>query len=204
MKRLLTLSLLAAATGASASTAQAAPVAASTTPTSVQATTKARPYIAGGAVGSVAGVVAISTSDEYCTGAVIAPRVVLTAAHCLQGVSNTSSIRVRLEGLGQNLGVSHGYIAPGFNAALHQNDAAVLILKSPAKVAALQVVRTEPLPGTAATITGYGQRTYTSAIARNAYSADTIIQSFASCQVTGLASAVPCPVRTSALELSVV
>jgi secreted trypsin-like serine protease len=193
MKRLLALSFLAAAMLVPASLAQATSVPGSPTPTSVHATAQVHNYIAGGAVGSVPGVVAIATSSGYCTGAVIAPRIVLTAAHCLEDVSNASSIRVRFDHTQQNLGVSRYYRAPGFNPATHENDAAVLILKSRSKAPALKLARAEPPAGTGAMITGYGQHTYTSGVARVAYSADTTIQSFAACQASWaeFGSAVP-------------
>jgi secreted trypsin-like serine protease len=150
--------------------------------TNLPATTNLRNDIAGGAVGSVPGVAAIDTFSQDCTGSVIAPRIVLTAAHCLDGVATPSSIAIRLADTNQNLAISHYYRAPGFNDQSHQNDAAVLILKSPSRTPALGVVSTEPAAGTAATITGYGQHTYTSAISQVAYSASTTVQSFAACQ----------------------
>jgi secreted trypsin-like serine protease len=138
--------------------------------------------VAGGAVGSVAGVVAITTSSEYCTGAIIAPKVVLTAAHCLQGAGSAAYIRVRPNHTHQNLGVSQYYLAPGFNAKSHYDDAAILILKTPSRAPALPVARSEPTVGSGAMITGYGQQTYSSGATTVAYSADTIIQSSAYCQ----------------------
>src|SRR6202046_2384899 len=102
MKRLLALSFLAATMLVPASLAQAV----SPAPASGHGTTTVHTDIAGGAVGSVPGVVAIATSSGYCTGAVIAPRIVLTAAHCLAGVTKASTIRVRFDHAHQNLGVS--------------------------------------------------------------------------------------------------
>ena len=138
--------------------------------------------VAGGAAGSVAGVVAITTSSEYCTGAMIAPKVVLTAAHCLEGTHGTAGIRVRPGYTHQNLGVSRYYLAPGFNSTSSYNDAAILVLRSPSTAPALPVASSEPAAGSGATITGYGQQTYTSGATAVAYSADTIIQSVAYCQ----------------------
>jgi secreted trypsin-like serine protease len=173
MKRLLTLSFLTAAVLVPAQAALAA------SPPETPAT---HTYIAGGAVGSVPGVVAVSTFSENCTGAVIAPKVVLTAAHCLNDVLDKGTIRVLLDHTHQNLGVSAYYTAPGYDSETHYDDAAVLILKSPSKEPALQVVSREPLAGTGAMITGYGQQTYASAVTSVAYHANTTIQSFASCQ----------------------
>jgi secreted trypsin-like serine protease len=149
--------------------------------------------VAGGAVGSVAGVVAITTSSEYCTGSMIAPTVVLTAAHCLERAGKVASIQVRADDTHQNLQVSHYYLAPGFNPTSHFNDAAVLILKSPSQSPVLSVASSEPAAGSGATITGYGQQTYTSGATTAAYSGATIIQSIAYCEGiwAGFGDAVP-------------
>jgi secreted trypsin-like serine protease len=193
MKRTLLLSSLTAALLVPAPLALATSANAQTTSASVHATTNMHADIAGGAVGSVPGVVEISTSSQYCTGAVIAPKIVLTAAHCLEDVGTTSSIRVRVNGTKQRLAVTRYVRAPGFNPTSHVNDAAILILKSPAHTPALRVLGAEPAAGTGATITGYGQHTYTSTVARVAYSADTTVQSLASCQAAWaqFGSAVP-------------
>jgi secreted trypsin-like serine protease len=193
MKRTLLLASLTAALLVPAPLALAASATAQPTSTSVHATTNMHAEIAGGAVGSVPGVVEITTFSQYCTGAVIAPKIVLTAAHCLEDVGNKSSIGVRLNGTHQNLGVARYIRAPGFNSTTHENDAAVLILKSPVKTPALQVLGVEPVAGTGATITGYGQHTYTSTVAHVAYSADTTVQSLAACQAVWaqFGSAVP-------------
>jgi secreted trypsin-like serine protease len=182
MKRPLLLGSLTAALLVPAPLALAASATAQPTPKVARASTNMHTDIAGGAVGSVSGVVAITTFSQYCTGALIAPRIVLTAAHCVDDVTNPSTIGVRPNQTSQSLGVSRFYRAPGYNPATHDNDAAVLILNSPAKVRALGLVSAEPAAGTAARITGYGQHTYTSGIAHVAYSADTTVQSLSACQ----------------------
>ena len=138
--------------------------------------------VAGGAVGSVAGVVAITTSSEHCSGSLIAARIVLTAAHCLEDPGSPAGIRVRLNHAHQTLGVSRYYLAPDFDPTSHFDDAAVLILKTPSRGPVLSVARSEPAAGSGATITGYGQLTYTSGATTAARSAATIIQTLAYCQ----------------------
>jgi secreted trypsin-like serine protease len=191
MKRTLLLGSLTAALLVPAPLALTA--SATAQPSVAQASTSLHAEIAGGAVGTVPGVVAITTFSQYCTGSLIAPRIVLTAAHCLDDVTNPSTIGVRPNQTNQNLGVSRFYRAPGYNPATHDDDAAVLILKSPAKVRALGLMSAEPAAGTAAKITGYGQHTYTSGISHVAYSADTTVQSLSACQAVWAeyGSAVP-------------
>jgi secreted trypsin-like serine protease len=149
--------------------------------------------VAGGTVGSVAGVVAITTASEHCSGSLIAPRVVLTAAHCLEDAGATADISVRPVDTHRPLGVVRFYLAPNFNRTTLFDDAAVLILKSPSSEPVLSVARSEPATGSGATITGYGQLTYTSGATTAAHSAETIIQSLVYCQGiwAGLGDTVP-------------
>ena len=192
MKRTLLLSTLIAALLVPAPALAASGSARSIT-TSGHVSTDMHTQIAGGAVGSVPGVVAISTASQYCTGAVIAPKIVLTAAHCLTDAGSKSSIEVRVNGTHRNLSVARYIKAPGFNSTTHENDAALLILKSATTAPVLRVLGAAPAAGTGAMITGYGQHTYTSTIANVAYYADTTVQSHAACQAAWaqFGSAVP-------------
>ena len=166
-------------------------------PAALAATASATPVlhtaIAGGAAGTVPGVVQISTPTQYCTGALIAPTVVLTAAHCVSDVRRPATIKVHTPDHRQTLTVSRFVTAPGFDATTHVNDAAVLILKTSARGQTLPVLATEPVTGTGAKITGYGQHTYTSSVANVAYEASTTIGSFSACQRTWakFGSAIP-------------
>lgn len=182
MKRSLLVAVLTAALLVPAPLATAASGTAQPTARAARADTDIHSDIAGGAVGSVAGVVAISTFSQYCTGALIGHRVVLTAAHCLEDVTSPSTFGVRPNLTNQNLGVARYFRAPGYNPTTHDNDAAVLILRSPAKVRPLAVMTAEPAAGSAARITGYGQHTYTSGVAHVAYFAGTTVQSLSACQ----------------------
>ena len=141
-----------------------------------------RREIIGGKPGSVNGVVAITANGAGCTGSQVAPRVVLTAAHCMQGVTAYSQIRVRLQYSNQTLGVSRFYYAPGFNSTTHYNDAAVLILNGTARETSLPIASVEPNPGAIALITGYGEHTFGGGAVTTPYYAYTVMQSFAYCQ----------------------
>ena len=171
MKRTLLLSSLTAALLVPAPLALATSAPSQSKATSIHATTEMHSDIAGGAVGSVRGIVKITTSSQYCTGAVIAPKIVLTAAHCLEDVGKASTIGVRVNDTNQSLAVARYVRAPGFDPTTHQNDAAVLILKSAAHTPSLPVSGAEPQAGTGAMITGYGQHTYASSVAHVAFSA---------------------------------
>jgi secreted trypsin-like serine protease len=78
-----------------------------------------------------------------CTGTVIAPRVVLTAAHCVEDLEvggftvaadyavATGRATPRKEGTGNVLKVSETHVFPGFDPGNTHGDAALLVLSTP-------------------------------------------------------------------------
>jgi len=86
----------------------------------------------------------ISAKNKFsCTGTVIAPRVVLTAGHCVEDLSLggftapreytvvTGRSTPRQEGSGNVLRVSETHVFPGFDPGTTHGDAALLVLASP-------------------------------------------------------------------------
>jgi len=86
-----------------------------------------------------------------CTGTVISPRVILTAAHCVEdldvgGLTAPTAYKVATgrttpsedEG-GNVLGVSNTHVFPGFDPGTVRGDAALLILASPTSAPAISL-----------------------------------------------------------------
>ncbi len=112
---------------------------------------------------------------ETCTGTVVAPRIVLTAGHCVQsfrgglrsttgfrittGVANgTEAVRAGSESVVSR--VSRVLIIPGYNPALLRYDVGLLILAKPVTAPPIQLAKPSEAgltaPGTALTIAGWG------------------------------------------------
>ena len=107
---------------------------------------------------------AVLTPNTLCSGIVLSPTKVLTAAHCL-GRLSTMIIRTNSTSAfagGQASGVAAAAIAPGW-AHRFQNDLAVLTLTSPTAAPPLQPAdaaedATYTRPGTPLQIAGFGNR----------------------------------------------
>ena len=96
-----------------------------------------------------------------CTGTLVAPRVVVTAAHCV-GDAPTNALEVfigdSVTGPGRRIAVVGGRIDPTWDPATHANDIAALILAEDAPVAPL--ARAAPT-GADVRLVGYGITTGT-------------------------------------------
>jgi hypothetical protein len=86
----------------------------------------------------------------YCTGALVAPSVVMTAAHCASLISGsafsataftigTGRLDLRDTSTGQVLGVSRVAVSPTWNPETRQGDVALLQLTQPSTAATLPI-----------------------------------------------------------------
>jgi trypsin len=118
------------------------------------------------------------TFYHSCGGSILNARWVVTAAHCVKGVT-VKSMRVVAgdhnrnvsEGVEQTSGVSRAVIHPGYNSSTFENDIALLELSSPLVLSAARRTAAVALftpahraagldaPGTLAIISGWGDTT---------------------------------------------
>jgi secreted trypsin-like serine protease len=103
-----------------------------------------------------------------CTASVIAPKVVLTAAHCVDHTNFRYGVFYGADGSGtlaslipQMADVTSVQMYPAYSRnAPFTGDVAIVLLTNPAPVAALPILRVAPSAGVQARIVGYGQRVY--------------------------------------------
>jgi secreted trypsin-like serine protease len=108
---------------------------------------------------------AITTPKELCSGVVISPTQVLTAAHC---VRNPLTMLVRTNSTlafsgGEASGVTAATFAPGYAPHRIENDLAILTLKTPTSAPAIQPPTAAEdavygQPGAALAVAGFGNR----------------------------------------------
>jgi secreted trypsin-like serine protease len=111
-----------------------------------------------------------------CTGTVVAPKLVLTAAHCVLDrstgkVRDPAGFRVVtgavdwLTGSRQELRVHGVVVAPEYDQRMHTHDAALLVLSTPTAAPAIALSRPRAdaallRAGTAASIVGWGDKAF--------------------------------------------
>ena len=102
----------------------------------------------------------VDGGGPFCTGTVVAPRVVVTAAHCLEGVQSASSLGFALGASAfrpqQVLKVAAATVHPQYDARNIRNDIAVLRLAADAPVTPVPIATKGPTVGQSLVFVGYG------------------------------------------------
>ncbi len=143
----------------------------------------------GGAFASVAQVVdVLGKESELCTGTVVAPSLVLTAAHCVENIntgalhaaSGVHVLTVGIDGAPEQVStVAAVIVYEGFVRKVDDGDAALLVLSTPASAPPVTLASSASLPvGATATIAGWGEMRYEHRLPTSApQSAYTVVQS---------------------------
>jgi V8-like Glu-specific endopeptidase len=139
------------------------------------------------------------TPTPFCSGALIAPRVVLTAAHCLVDVGPTAALQVFFgndvtDPSGTADVVVASAVHPGYDPATHEMDVALLRLADDPKITPLTLGGDPGPVGTIARVVGFGVDADASSVPGTKRDGDTKIESVTSTAFT----TVPSPAMTCA------
>ena len=133
----------------------------------------------------------------FCSGTVVSPNVVLTAAHCVTDESTgapldpagfavvTGSVNWTDVATRSVSGVSRVIVDPAYNPTTHLSDAALVVLSSPTTAPSVGLASSANLgletAGTGAVISGWGETFQGSGVAADLQWAETVVQSSAYC-----------------------
>ena len=102
----------------------------------------------------------VSDTGINCTGTLVAPRVVVTAAHCLVSTAVTSIVIGADRSSGVSVPVVHTRVHPDFDSSLLANDVGLVLLGTPAPAAPwpmLAVPFDPSFTGRGLRLVGFGQ-----------------------------------------------
>ena len=148
-------------------------------------TTSPASAVIGGSPGTIPSLVQVGYTDaqgaaRMCSGTVIAQNIVLTAAHCADGNSDSYAVYTQTQ-LQYNT-VSVVIPAPGYDlGADYVNDAALLVLTTPTLSPSIPLTTTEPASGASADIYGWGDTTPSGGSGIASTTGSMMVQSDADC-----------------------
>jgi V8-like Glu-specific endopeptidase len=106
----------------------------------------------------------VDTHGVGCSGTLIAPHVVLTAAHCVQGATPHGAIHVLFgsDATGTQLDIADVHVHPQFDPATFTDDLALLAIANDAPASTTPIAPLPPTPdaslaGASVTLVGFGE-----------------------------------------------